>query len=69
MRRRRLPGLSIHSKGNVMMNFDKLVAMIRQAVKANGSWREKRDAILNECNDEDRAAIEEFAAWFEEEAS
>lgn len=45
----------------------KLLELVGKAVnELNGSWSEKRDAVLAESSDEDRTNLEEFAGWFEE---
>ena len=41
-----------------------LLSLISQAIEAEGSWGEKRQSILNECSDEDKTALAEFASWF-----
>jgi hypothetical protein len=35
-------------------------------IRAAGTWKEKRDAILEYATEEQKTNIEEFVAWFEE---
>ena len=46
------------------LDIDRLLELIQEAVNSDGSWTEKRDAILAQCTEDERTALDEFACWF-----
>jgi hypothetical protein len=46
--------------------IETLIDAIEDVVKAAGTWTEKRTAILDYMTEEQKSALEEFVAWFEE---
>lgn len=54
------------------MSTQKLAIEVVAAIAAivdddSTPWTERRDAVLEECNDESKALLEEFLSWFEAE--
>jgi len=47
-------------------DISRLLFFIDKIVSSNGSFREKRDAILAEASDDEKTSLFEFASWFEE---
>ena len=45
--------------------IEKLLRVITEVVKADGSYKDKVTAIKAACSDEDETNLEEFLAWFE----
>ena len=43
-----------------------LLELIGEVVVMDGTWREKKDAILAQCDDSDRTNLQEFITWFED---
>ena len=48
------------------MQIETLVELIGALVAGNGTWKEKRDAVLTKCSDMDKTNLDEFCSWFEE---
>lgn len=46
--------------------IETLLSTIADVIRADGDWKGKRDAILNECSIDDRTNLGELVAWFEE---
>jgi hypothetical protein len=48
--------------------YDQILEGLAELTSPNseGSWRERRDAFLAYCNEEQRTALEEFVGWFDE---
>jgi hypothetical protein len=44
-----------------------LLTTLGEIVNSDSPWKEKRDAILKECTDNDRTNLAEFSAWFPDE--
>lgn len=49
------------------LDIGKLLDLIEKAVNESAPYREKRDAILEECGDDQLIALHEFTSWFEED--
>jgi hypothetical protein len=41
-----------------------LLELIAKVVNDHGTWKEKRDAVLDEASGMDKNYLEEFASWF-----
>lgn len=48
------------------LEVEKLLELIGKAVNNNGTWHDKRDAVLAEATDGDKVNLSEFCGWFEE---
>jgi len=46
--------------------INQLLELIDLAVSEGGTWKEKRDAILEAAGENGKINLGEFAAWFEE---
>jgi hypothetical protein len=46
--------------------IEKLLELISDIVRSDGSWQEKRDAILEVADEDVEGHLLEFASWFEE---
>jgi hypothetical protein len=46
--------------------IETLLSLIDTIVNAEGTWKEKRDKIMDEASDNDKSNLAEFAGWFEE---
>jgi len=44
----------------------KLIELLDELVRADGTWREKRNAILANIGEDDKTNLEEFLGWFED---
>jgi hypothetical protein len=50
--------------------IEKLMQLIAELVNETGSpWKEKRDAFLSECSDDDKSSLFEFVSWFSDEVT
>ena len=46
--------------------LDQLMELIGELVNdGSASWKERRDSVLENIDEKDRTALEEFASWFE----
>lgn len=55
---------------NPSPNYDELLSLIEQSVTympEGMTWKDVRDRILGRASDEQRNALMEFCAWFEED--
>lgn len=47
-------------------HIEKLLELIDEFVNwEEKNWKDKRDAVLKNISDEDKASLEEFCSWFE----
>ena len=44
-----------------------LLEVLDKIVAGEGTWKEKRDKILDACSDDDKTNLYEFVAWFDKE--
>jgi len=42
-----------------------LLEAIENIVRAEGTWKEKKNAVLNQATEDDKTSLYEFVAWFE----
>ena len=50
-----------------VQEVNKLIELIQDMVGIEeGSWKEKRDFILDNLDEEEKGALAEFLAWFED---
>jgi hypothetical protein len=47
--------------------IEKLLELISELVSGSGTWKEKRDSVLDEASSEDKTNLEEFASWYDTE--
>lgn len=46
---------------------EKLLALVDKLIEDVAPWREKKQAIIDLCDEKDKVNLAEFSAWFEEE--
>ena len=46
--------------------IETLLSLIDKAVHESGPWTPKREAIITEASERDKANLEEFVSWFME---
>jgi hypothetical protein len=44
----------------------KFLELLREVVNGEGSWKERRQRIWDESDEQDKTNLAEFAAWFDE---
>jgi hypothetical protein len=44
----------------------KMLELVKALVDADGPWVDKKAAVLAECDDDDKTALQEFVGWFDD---
>jgi hypothetical protein len=47
-------------------SIDHLLSAIEDIIRAEGSWLDKKETIIEYCNPEQKTQLFEFVAWFDD---